>query len=581
MAQSSAANYALAARGVKELRSDLTQALETNGRSLILSEEAGTISRRALIGGLTVIILLYLACVNGKWWPTPDSSMYLTLGRSLAEGQGYLFNGSVCTNVTPGLPAILAGLQWAFGPGFWAPQVFAAVCGLATVVMVYAFFRRRPGDAAAAAIAAVTALCAGFFRGARMVLTDVPFAMLFWATLLAAWRFRRGSAGWLLVAAALAVVGVVVRAPGVLLLLPFALGFLLDSSDGVSWRRRLVGATVLAAAAGGTAGAFYFTARQMLDGGTPFYETVATLHSHEGVWGLLAAVGAGLWEFVGAMSEIFTTQDGFWPAGILLTWLVVSGSVRCWKDGRRWAPTVLVLYVVVMAGMQGGMGVTIRYMLPLVPLVVYLWLEGLYGCLEWAARRRQKPLTPETKRKAIAVFALVAVVANAPMALRDAYHAAVVGRTDWYYQTIRGGVFAELFEVVSLLKRQCPTGDLIAADSNKSSILHYLAQRPTINMPHIRGDSVADAEKIRQFVASHDEIDWLVVYVLAENPVKTRRRPGRQEYVAAMTAAFGQSAGWQVVHQGAHYLVCRRADASGPQASPSAATRAPAPAAAP
>ncbi len=50
------------------------------------------------------IAAVYLVGVTGQWWPT-----YLGLGRSLAEAEGYRFNGSVHNIVTPGLPLILAG----------------------------------------------------------------------------------------------------------------------------------------------------------------------------------------------------------------------------------------------------------------------------------------------------------------------------------------------------------------------------------------------------------------------------------------------------------------------------------------
>ena len=60
---------------------------------------------RWAVAALAVVVAAgYLACVHNQWYPTSDSALYVGLGRSLAEGHGYQFNGQPDTYVTPGLP---------------------------------------------------------------------------------------------------------------------------------------------------------------------------------------------------------------------------------------------------------------------------------------------------------------------------------------------------------------------------------------------------------------------------------------------------------------------------------------------
>ena len=91
-------------------------------------DSAGPARRRLWLVG-AIVAAVYLAGVPVQWWPTPDSALYLGLGRSLAEGDGYRFDGEPCTTVTPGLPWILAGIRTVFGGGYVAPTVFIVLFG--------------------------------------------------------------------------------------------------------------------------------------------------------------------------------------------------------------------------------------------------------------------------------------------------------------------------------------------------------------------------------------------------------------------------------------------------------------------
>src|SRR5256885_16682902 len=56
------------------------------------------------------VIVVYLAGFNAQWRLEPDSALYLSIGRNLAEGQGYTFHGTPHRLAYPGLPLIIPGI---------------------------------------------------------------------------------------------------------------------------------------------------------------------------------------------------------------------------------------------------------------------------------------------------------------------------------------------------------------------------------------------------------------------------------------------------------------------------------------
>ncbi|MHC4986398.1 MAG: glycosyltransferase family 39 protein [Planctomycetota bacterium] len=177
---------------------------------------------------IAIVVIVYLAGVTGMWSPTPDSALYQGLGRSLARGEGYVFNGVTSTTVTPGYPVILAGLRLVFGDGFWAPNALAAVSGMMALGLAYLVFRRLGPPRLALTAVFVTGMSYTFFNNSHRILTDAPSAMLLWGLLWVV-AYRARLTVWSAAAACvLAVAGILVRAPGVLLLGAVAVGIGLD-----------------------------------------------------------------------------------------------------------------------------------------------------------------------------------------------------------------------------------------------------------------------------------------------------------------------------------------------------------------
>src|SRR6478672_2948307 len=91
--------------------------------------------RRSLLIG---VLTLYLLGFNGQWRLEPDSALYLTIGRNLAEGRGYTYHGDHHHLAYPGLPWLFAATFKVFGVDTLLPaHVIILLCGAAALALTY------------------------------------------------------------------------------------------------------------------------------------------------------------------------------------------------------------------------------------------------------------------------------------------------------------------------------------------------------------------------------------------------------------------------------------------------------------
>ena len=83
----------------------------------------------------------------GQWRIEPDSALYLSIARNLAEGQGYTYHGQPHNLVYPGLPYLLAGTLKVFGTEtLWPAHALMLAISFATLALVYRLMYLRPGE---------------------------------------------------------------------------------------------------------------------------------------------------------------------------------------------------------------------------------------------------------------------------------------------------------------------------------------------------------------------------------------------------------------------------------------------------
>ena len=131
--------------------------------------------RRILFAGL---VLLYALGFNGQWRVERDSALYLTLGRNLAEGQGYTYQGQPHHLAMFGLPLILAGVFKVFGPEqIWPALALMLLIGFATLGLTYRLFLLHSGRPTAVLMTVGLGATRLFYRYCFELLSDMPFLL--------------------------------------------------------------------------------------------------------------------------------------------------------------------------------------------------------------------------------------------------------------------------------------------------------------------------------------------------------------------------------------------------------------------
>lgn len=194
---------------------------------------------------LGLLGLLLLSATRGVWTLDPDAAAYVSLGRSMATGEGYLLFGEPHAKYPPGLPGLLALLIRGAGPE--AYQLFHAalvLCVLAAAVLASRLARRLGlGPIGAFVVGAGTGLSLSMFDLSVVYLRTEPlFTALSLGALLACLRSQSTDGGWrhALLAGLLTAAALATRLAGLGLLILPTLALLRPVGRGVRARSTLV-----------------------------------------------------------------------------------------------------------------------------------------------------------------------------------------------------------------------------------------------------------------------------------------------------------------------------------------------------
>jgi hypothetical protein len=455
---------------VSPLPNDATAPADWRGP---LRRTAPTPSRRTTWLVLAAVAGIYLLGTGGQWWPTKDSAMYLTLGRNLAAGRGYVANGQACNYYSPGLPWLIAPFYLVASEPIWLLNLAMSLAGVATLALVWASMRRWTDPTTALIVTVVTAVSYRFYLSAHAILSDQPFALLFWLAIYAWLRMRRGSWAWAVLAAAASFAAAWIRAPGLLALTALAIGLAMQLRADRTRRFTAAGVVFLAAAA--SVGIQYLWAKALVPDQAPVYSRHLA-RPDSWVLHLLFQIALGLRNTLEVLSEALIAQEFIFSVGIpaLVLW-----GLGMWRQTRRgwWlGPAAVVLFFAALILLTGGWAVRSRFAIPVVPFLVLQVLEGL----AWLVQRVALAKRAERRRaagKAAWIFLGICVAMNFVK----------VGRwVAWYTPSsyLAGyparqpeGDHHQTFQVAEILNAaDAPPGPL-AVTSHQATILHFLTDR--------------------------------------------------------------------------------------------------------
>jgi 4-amino-4-deoxy-L-arabinose transferase-like glycosyltransferase len=122
------------------------------------------------------VALLYVAGFNGQWRVSPDSALYASLGRSLAEGNGYTYQGEHHRWVEPALPYLISFGFRLFGPdAFWPTMAVLLASAFAALALFYRLMTLHAGRPTAVVLTVLLGLNESFYRYPFHLFTDTPF----------------------------------------------------------------------------------------------------------------------------------------------------------------------------------------------------------------------------------------------------------------------------------------------------------------------------------------------------------------------------------------------------------------------
>jgi hypothetical protein len=434
------------------------------------------------------ILALYLLGFNGQWRVERDSALYLTIGRNLATGQGYTYQGKPQHLAFPGLPLLFAGAAKLLHTERQSPDLaLMLLLGLASLGLTYRLFLLHAGRPTAVLITAGLAATRLFYRYNFELLSDLPFllgvmaffvgyeAIFFNATPATTSGERlRGANGpprraawydWVLLSAGLAV-AISMRPSMWILLLAIVLAtawtVLRTARRGsFNWKHLGFGALVIAAAAL----FFHFDPRRSGSASMGDYEDylfdVKFTHLRQTLWQMVTVNVPELCEAALAKS-LFGCPIG--PGVNTLAALLIV-AMGFWLLAYR---TLWGLWVLLTIGTLLVFKPLDRYLLPVLPLLVFAW----WRFLVWLHAR--------LPAKWADVVFLALLIAGACTNLARLSEIVIEQRRIPFLAHYHDGRYISMYDVASLVRQHTHKRDVILVGPKVGRILTYVGHRTAL-----------------------------------------------------------------------------------------------------
>lgn len=445
-----------------------------------------------------------------------------------------------------------------FPDQFWALNLLMTLFGLAALLVIYKVFSLLDSPIIAFQIVAATAASYVFYRYSHRILTDAPFAMLFWTMLYTALRYQRSSRWWLLPTALLAIMCVCVRAPGVILIGPAAVALALDRSSGATLTKRLSLAAAILFAAAVSAAAFYLYARSAIDY-QPHYAGFVTKFSGHAFSYHFLRFFKSLPQVPVTVARVLFSQRGlvFDQMGLAATFLALIGSVVLFRRRLRLIPVVVVGYPLAMIILTGRVpGLLERYYMPYHPLLAYAVIQGLAWLI---AKLRQLPTAPPPDSlvlRTARIAAILFIACNAPRLARDAFYHSYLSHTPRFYSVYQSGRYAELHDLAEIV-RASPATSPVGMLGREDSTLHFLSRRPVLLLDHLRERPLSRPDTVFEIIRSHPDLQIIVFEIKGE----------RSDFLQRLDAG-AKAANFTTIFRADHFLAWQRPPAPSTRSSP-------------
>ena len=346
------------------------------------------------------ILALYLASVSHHWYISSDSALYLLLAKSLSNGEGYAVWGRPHVNVPPGYPAMLAAMMHVGLGDMWWLNLAMTACGLAAMWFGYKLLQEQTTSGLAMLVAVTVAVGAEMHQRSVQQLSDVPFMLLVMAGL---WCYSRGMRDGRLcleLGTVVLISSCWVRVVGIPLVLAAALGLAFEAPQ-ITRRRAWLNAGGAVLGVCFTSVFFYLATRQAQGQLAPAsYAHHFTTLSQRSLGSWLFQPLSNFFETGSHLTRLFTGQKC--PRTVALVTVWMPTLLGMWVHLRRRQ----YVGVVATAGYIGAVlllrELLSRYLLPVAPLLVMFFFEGVRELVEMVSRLGSRVTLQRTLRRGVA-----------------------------------------------------------------------------------------------------------------------------------------------------------------------------------
>ena len=465
-------------------------------------------SRKMVLTSLIVGAAIYALGVAAHWSPGPDSALYLSLGRNVAAGNGYVTNGQTNTDVAPGLPWLYAAVFRLAGENYLAFNALAAALAFGALVVCYHLFRQINSPRMALTVVVCCAGSSFYYKYANRLLTDLPFCLLAWASLLWLRRVLAGRRLWIVPAALAAILALLVRIPGILFLAAAFIGLLLDRPPEVEKRTLRtgkwmigIGGPLLACA---IVGGLFWASRQLLPDQQTLYVRSQLSISVVDLWRINIPLAPA------AAARSLLDQNAVEVFFLVVIPLAVVGASSLWRRGQRLGAILPWLFLALLC----TIGLRPRYFLPAQPFLMYQLLVGLMVVV--------RTLLPRASAKAALtasiVFVIVILGFGSARIAKQIYQFQMANFSGRPMEYLEGGHYAGVRRTADFVGEYWhdhpDLGEPILLFGEGVSILHYWTGR-VIGMPDRPGDPLNEDAALYEYLTSHS---LLIVYQEPKGP---------------------------------------------------------------
>jgi len=484
----------------------------TGARVSCLGLLAPAVARRRPVAytvlGCAAVLAAYVLLVNRYWHFMPDSAVYLGLGRSLARGEGYVYNGVPHAKYPGGMGYLLGALLTVSRRFLWLNAVQCAIL-LGGLAALYVALRQLTDHAAAFTLMLLTATLFWVQEYATSLLSEAPFLLLSNAAVLMTLVFCRRRGSRLRAVLLAGIIGALAAAFWFRILSclwagPIGLALLFGDRGEDRFRGRLVNAAILGVAVLVMMGLYFAWTRRPRPPALP--ATPQRVAATPYALPKLQGAGAVTRRAMGAIRWPTDILCAPWEAGarlLLPDWLVsgvgalvfvvlMLGCCRLWREGAV-LPAAWLAFLIPLAAFGPEYRPTLgRYAVPVAPFILISFLVGLRATGEFL---RNRGVCLVTGRRLVTVGLAALLVPNLLLLAGDIY---VARRAD-FYAVFRGGAYQRLFSINKWLYEREADG-LAAGNLTTPAVVPAMTSLTTRRMPKTLQPGQTDfQERVRRF----------------------------------------------------------------------------------